>query len=361
MKKIHKLSAMFLTLCMIFLCSCSQSRDYCIYAQDKNGKATVGMTEGMYNFFFSQKKTEYLTVLKYNDNTITEDSPEIWDRVGDNGKTYGETFEDQILEDAKYTVAASHILYDVYEYKLPDAYTDYVNKLILNNAVTGYGSKDEFSAYLSNFGTSYKEYCDLYYMTANVDLLKELLYNKDSGAVKFTDEEKRSFFAENFYTVNHIYINTTYDAKADGTKYAVTEEQKAQREGTANEIFARLKAGESFEDIKNEYKDNAFVSVYTDKTFVNKNGSTALSQLGDTIKTMTPGEMKMCNTAVGTHILLRLETLPDDYNTDENLDSSIISGLANEDFKKLIEKYKDEIKVNSDFTNGLNIANAPIS
>jgi len=187
MKKLHAAKAAIcaiLVLSMLFCSGCAgKTKDLALYGTGPDGKVLSHMTPGMFSYFLSQQKSTYFTVLSFNDSSITSDSPEIWSRPAPDGGTYGEKFFEDVLNEAKTLVTANTMLYSLPSadekkdhYELPEDYLDYVDSLIVQNAIDKYGSVMAFEDYLLNFGTTLEDYTNLYIMTANVDLLKEEYY-----------------------------------------------------------------------------------------------------------------------------------------------------------------------------------------
>ncbi len=346
-KTLLKITAIFIcTICVLAQVSCSRT-DYPIVTRGSDGKVTGYMTKGIFSFFLSQKKANYLTVLSFNDSTITQDSEDVWNTVSNNGRPYGEVFFDEIVNEAQDMMSAQYILFDVCGYELPTEYSTYIENLIMQNAIDKYGSVSAFENYLANFGTSYEDYKNLYFMTTNVDLLKELLYNEETGILRFSEQEKQAYFADNYYTIKHVYVNTTYTDKMDGTKAPLTESEQARRVQTAEKIALDLRSGMDFSQIAEQYNvENSYVSVYDAEMYIDKNAGTSVKELGEAVSTMAVGEVRTVNSDYGIHIIRRFETDAADYSADETIPATIAASLADMDYPLEIEKFRKNVSIN---------------
>ena len=98
---------------LVLFASCADTEDYKDYGSDMKTKVFYGvdndaklvdgtvMTPGMFSFFLSEQKKTFLMTLMYNDNTISGDSEEIWQRIAPDGKTYEEKFFNEVVKSAK--------------------------------------------------------------------------------------------------------------------------------------------------------------------------------------------------------------------------------------------------------------------
>ena len=357
------LSLLVLNCCL----SCAGKEDFILWGTDENGKqiSDSGMTAGMFSYFLSQHKGEYFAVLSFNDSSITSDTPEIWQKTAPDGSTYEEKFFEDTLNEAKNLVTANTILYSMpsaddpdKKYSLPEDYLDYIDSLIQQNAINSYGSVMDFESYLLNFGTTLEDYTKLYIMTANIDLLKEALFNDETGSMKISDEDKKQYYADNYYSVKHIFINSSYDEKIDGTRAPVSSAEASNRKKTADEIYNYIKSGNSFESASENFKQS-YVTVYEGISSMDINSETANApELGEALKQMQIGEVKEVESDYGIHVIQRVETDPETYNSNESVLSSINSTLINERYEELIQKYSDLVKTDETAIGEYSIASA---
>lgn len=351
--------------CVLLLSSCATNTSrYALYGKYPNGKVRAYMTEGMFSYFLSQQKASYLQVLIYNDKSITGDSPEIWQRPSPDGRTYEKVFFEETVNDAAELVAANYLLYSFTsttdpkkEYTLPEDYLDYVDSLIAKNAESKYGSLSAFEDYLLNFGATLEDYTQLYIMTANVDLLKDALF-AENGMAAITEKQIKDYYAENYYSVRHIFINTAYDEKIDGTRAPLSAAESQKRQNTADAVLAFINSGGSFDQAKDAFTES-YVSVYQGISQMDITAQTANApELGEALKTMEVDEVRAVSSQYGIHILQRVATDPDAYAQDETVVSKITSALKNKLYPDIIASYLPEIVTNGDIVGKYSMAAA---
>lgn len=348
--------SVFLCFSAVLLASCSDKKESAaIYGLDRDGNLKAYMTEGMFSYFLSEQKNKYFAVLRFNDPSITEDTPEIWETKAPDGQTFGEKFMADTLEEARNIVAANTILYSLQSpddssesYELPEDYLDYVSALVKQNAIEKYGSVMDFESYLLNFGTTLEDYTNLYIMTANTDLLKDAMFNDATGIYKISDQEIKAYYTDNYYSVRHIFVNTVYDEKIDGTRAPLSDAEKARRESVANEIFEYITSGGSYDSVPGKF-NQSFVTVYPSTAQMDISSSTANApELGEALKKMSVGEVRAVKSSYGYHIIKRVVTIPDEYNKDEKVVTSIRSAIANKIYPEIIDANKDLVYINDD-------------
>lgn len=350
---------------VLMLGSCAaSSSDYVLYGRYPNGKIRAYMTDGMFRYFLAQQKSTYLQVLMYNDKSITGDSPEVWQALSPDGRTYEEVFFEDVVSEATELVAANYLLYSFTstsdpnkEYTLPEDYLDYVDALIAQNAVENYGSLDDFEDYLLNFGATLRDYTDLYIMTANVDLLKDAVFS-DGGIAPITDERIKAYYAENYYSVKHVFINTAYDEKIDGTKAPLSDAEQKKRSETADRILAFVKSGGSFDEIGTRFSES-YVTAYSGVNTMDCTAQTTNApELGEALKTMEVGEVRSVASQYGIHILKRVETDPETYKDNESTVSAITASLKNALYPEIIALYTSQITVDEEKLSEYSLASA---
>ena len=359
-KKLAKCILCALLCASSLLCfSCTEkTEDHAICAYDSNGKhlPEACMTEGMYSFFLSQKKSEYLPVLVMNYSDFSGEYDELWGLTAPDGRTYEEHFSEMIVEDAKKIVAANAILYE--NFISQDAYLDYMTKTVENYAIETYGSVMGFESYLSAYGTSYDDYEKLYLMTWNKEALKESLFGDDVGVMQIPDVSVQKYYADNYYTVEHIFITTAYQEKIDGTRAPISEAETARRKQTAAEIFELVKNGTSFAEIEKAYP-NDYVVVYPDASAMDSTGETTNApELGNALKQMEIGEVRSVESSYGVHVIKRIETDPENYNKNQTTVDTIRSKLEEASFEELLNEGAKTTKVNQDLVSLHTIAAA---
>ena len=356
-----KLFCSLLCLSLLAGASCTKKdEDHALCGHDSDGKHfdVSCMTEGMYSFFLSQKKSEFLPVLVLNYSDFSGEYDELWGLTAPDGKTYEEHFSDLTIEDAKRIIAANIVLYE--NFTPQDAYLDYITETVENYAIEQYGSVMSFEKYLESFGTTYDEYEKLYIMTWNKDALKEALFGKDAGAMQIPNESIKQYYAENYYTVEHIFITTAYQEKIDGTRAPISDAEKERRTAVATEIYEAVKNGASLTDIEGLYNQD-YVVVYPNTSSTDSTGETTNApELGQALKEMEIGEVRAVNSSYGVHIIKRVPTVAEDYNKSANTVEAIRTKLADSAFEQILDEFAKKVTVNEDLVSLHTLAAAPM-
>ena len=316
------------------------------------------MTEGMYSFYLSQKKSEYLPVLVLNYSDFSGEYDELWGLTAPDGKTYEQHFSDIILEDAKKIVAANIILYE--NFTPQQTYLDYIEKTVEDYAIEEYGSVMTFEKYLATFGATYDDYEKLYLLTWNKESLKEALFGAEVGAMQIPEGSIKQYYADNYYTVEHIFITTAYQEKIDGTRAPISEAEAERRKATADNIYEQVKAGATLTDIAENYTYD-YVVVYPNTSAMDSTAQTSTApELGEALKAMEIGEVRAVNSSYGVHVIKRVPTDPANYNKSANIVETIRSKLADTAFEQLLEEYAKKVTINEDIVALHTIAAAPM-
>ena len=346
---------------MLFAASCTEkTEDHALCGYDTNGKhmKEACMTEGMYSFFLSQKKSEFLPVLVLNYKDFSGEYDELWGLTAPDGKTYEEHFSQLALEDAKKIVAANMVLYE--NFVPQQAYIDLISSTVENHAIEKYGSVMSFEQYLETFGTTYEDYEKLYLLTWNKETLKESLFGDEVGVMQIPDASIKKYYADIYYTVEHIFITTAYQEKIDGTRAPISEAESARRKATATEIFELVKSGASLSEVAERYP-NDYVVVYPNSSAMDSTGETTNApELGEALKQMQIGDVRSVESAFGVHILKRIETNPENYNKSANVVETIRTKLEEESFEEILATYSQKVTVDDDMVSLHTLAASPM-
>ena len=251
--------AMLLALTAILLClpCCSSEKTKAVLELDG---VTVGAD--VYRYWLSTFK--YYFVTNYED---IEDTAESWNRELDDGTTVGEYVEAYTLQYAKSVVCALK-LFKQYKLKLPDSTINSIDEQLDELVKYQYGdSKSAFnSALMSTYGMDVKGLRRAFIMEAKVDMVESYLYG-NGGKEAPTDEERNTFYKENYIRINVIMINTAYeldlgengipqyDENGEPKIREYTEEEIAAKKAKADEAQKLAEQGEDFNDLVKKYTE----------------------------------------------------------------------------------------------------------
>lgn len=155
-----------------------------------------------------------------------------------------------------------------------------------------FGGKSAFDASLKEYGVD-EEFV--------ATLLKESLYaNKINSAIAVdgaTDEEMQEYFKNNYLRAKHVLITTKNMATGE-------ELDKDAALATANDVLAKAQAGEDFDALVAEYNEDPGMDSNSDGYVFTANEMVAPFE--ETTRSLNPGEIAMCETDYGYHVILRL-------------------------------------------------------
>ncbi len=214
---------------------------------------------------------------------------------------------------------------------------------------SNFGTKSDFDAMLKKYGV--KE--DFLY-----DMLSESLYEgKISGAIELpttTDEDTKEYFKENYLRAKHVLLTTSN--MATGEEY--NKEEILEK---ANQVLASAQEGADFDALISEYNEDPGMAsnpngyIFTDGDMV--------SEFEEMTKSLGMGEIGMCETDYGYHIILRLpldETpeLFDEFYEDNKttVASKLDSSLKEDALYEKAEEYKIEVVKNEDVIANITVA-----
>ena len=251
--------AMLLALTAILLClpCCSSEKTKAVLELDG---VTVGAD--VYRYWLSTFK--YYFVTNYED---IEDTAESWNRELDDGTTVGEYVEAYTLQYAKSVVCALK-LFKQYKLKLPDSTINSIDEQLDELVKYQYGDcMSAFnSALMATYGMDMKGLRRAFIMEAKVDMVESYLYG-NGGKEAPTDEERNTFYKENYIRINVIMINTAYeldlgengipqyDENGEPKIREYTEEEIAAKKAKADEAQKLAEQGEDFNDLVKKYTE----------------------------------------------------------------------------------------------------------
>ncbi len=197
MKKIIKLTALLLCLCLItaIFVSCASKGEPLITLEDKV------LTVNQYQLLLSRMKG---TLARQGGNVESES---FWRTViSADGTTYEEYFTDAILEEARRYVIAAY-LFDQNGLQL-DGETENRIDTLMDKLAENAGSKSALNGILKEYGVNMEMLRELYVMEAKVGQLKDHLYGENGS--KIPQETKEVYLAEHYVAFGQIFLATYY-------------------------------------------------------------------------------------------------------------------------------------------------------
>ena len=283
-----------------------------------------------------------------------------WDTVVNTqtGETFSDMLYELVIKSAKSSLVCEHLHDNVYGLSLTDEQKQSVDNQVQSMA-ENYGSKEMLEEQLSKYSTdidTLKRYFELSIKQAN-------LYNafySESGVHKVSDEQIMKYFEDNYSVVTHIYFNTVSKVKPDGTAVSLTEEEKAQKETIAKDVYNRVLAGEDFFELRTQYSEDAYESEYYPNGFFVTYDTSFPTDFTVASMEMQVGDLRYVDSeGSGIHIIRKLPMDAQLYNSDQTVYLTIKQNLCGSDFDERIAQYFEVITVDEEQLLKLNVKVVP--
>lgn len=248
-------------------------------------------------------------------------------------------------------VGDTDITADVMFANLKDKYS--LNSILelIDNAILDkkYEMTDEANKYVDEALESYiKTYQDSYGMTEKEFLESINMSSREEFREQLVLDYKRNKYYKDYMidNVGEDEINNYYNEKVFGainTEHILVKSENANAEEKAGEILDKLKNGASWEDLKNEYKNNI-----TTESVTIKFDSSLESAYVDAAKKLSDGAYttSLVKTSYGYHIILRVSTeeKEDQKSITDRIKNAIVSDKQSADsnlYEKVMIKMRE--------------------
>lgn len=194
-------------------------------------------------------------------------------------------------------------------------------------------SKDAYLTQIAQFGFSDQSYQNFMYISQCYQALNDYYFG-ENGANTPSDEDIQKYYEENYITAKHILISTVDPASGETKR----TDEEAKKE--AQSILDRIKAGEDFDTLMNEYSEDTGLSN-------NPNGYTftegqMVTEFYDGAKALAEDEVsELVKSDYGYHIIKRVKL--DDSQLD-NYKNDIVSAISGS-MDELLQQWMDEAQV----------------
>ena len=194
-------------------------------------------------------------------------------------------------------------------------------------------TKDAYLNQIAQFGFSDQSYQNFMYISQCYQALNDYYFG-ENGVNTPSDEDIQKYYEDNYITAKHILI-TTVDPASGETKRT---DEEAKKE--AQSILDRIKAGEDFDTLMNEYSEDTGLSN-------NPNGYTftegqMVTEFYDGAKALAEDEVsELVKSDYGYHIIKRVKL--DDSQLD-NYKNDIVSAISGS-MDELLQQWMDEAQV----------------
>lgn len=339
-------------LCTALLSGCAAGGKNAVSYRDE------AINTAVFQYLCSQKKTDYLYEAYGVDKSAVsssqlQDNPSIWQATSADGMSVADTLKSEVLDEAKLFLYMS-------DYAKSQGYTlgAEEKKLVkseFDKVVSNYGDKKTFNREMKKYGVDYDQMLEYNYLQTLAYQGLNLLFG-ENGSQKISDENLEKYYKSNYATVGCIFINTKNKTYSNGKVVGMPEEEKKEKLALADDLFAKVQAGEDFAALALKYSDQAIDEESAKKGYTFSKGGFVNAQAEEKVWELKTGEIVRVDTDGGVYILCRRPLNADAF---EKVKENIRTEL--EEVKKfaLVNKADKEFKINEDFLNELNIQEIP--
>ena len=157
-----------------------------------------------------------------------------------------------------------------------------------------------------------------------------------------TDDEMKQYFEDEYLRAKHILVST----QDQTTGEELDDAKQAEAESKANEILERAKNGEDFDALIEEFNEDPGMSSNPDGYFFTD--GEMVSEFENAVKSVQPGEITICKSDFGYHIIKRLPIDKADADFEkffEDNKTAIESGISSQKQKEAIANKADELGI----------------
>lgn len=331
---------------------CSEEEEIAISYQKES------VSCGLFQYLCSQKKTDYLyEAYGIDKSTLSssqlQDNPAIWKAKSEDGQTVAEKLKEDALAELKLYMYMSNYAKSK-GYSMGTNEKNYV-KNEFNKVVSSYGDKDTFNREMEQYGVDYDQLLEFNYLQTMAYQGMNLLFG-ENGTQRISDESLMKYYKNNYATVGCIYINTKTKTYANGKVVGMPEEEKQEKIALADQVFAKVQAGEDFVTLALEYSDQDIDEAAAKKGYTFKKGGFVNTQAEEKVWTMKTGDFARVDTENGVYILVR-RPLNEAYF--ESIEETIRTELEEEKKQAMVSKAESAFEINEEFIKNLNIAEIP--
>ena len=310
MNKIKRILSLFLVLVMLMgvFTGCGVLKgDVAISYGDYK------ITEVMYQYWLSKYKTTFLYI--YNNSVDTES---FWTSEIEKGYTYEDFIMDYINGYAKQVVVAMQ-LFDDYGMSFTSEQKKAVKDRI-DNLIESYGGKNVLNETLGEMGLNIQTLEKIYYEEAKLETVNEYFFGSN-GILAVTDNDRESYYNNNYYCAVWIYIYTEVKLMTDGNGNYFTDEngiykfeeltelEKEEKRLKVSELEKHLAAGKDFVELRSEYSEEGldYYTVYPDGIILSANDYENYGvDMVETVQKLKEGNYASFNNGYATVFVKRL-------------------------------------------------------
>jgi foldase protein PrsA len=280
-------------------------------------------------------KSQFLT-----DNGL-EDTDDLWTRpISTNDSTTAQQYLDAMIQSylIEYNLYAIH--FDELGLEIP---ADTLREI--DDEVSAlekqYGGKEGLDKALREQGFSYDEYKNQFYNEVKKQQVILHYFGPDSEVNPTDRDEMRKYYNEYYTKVKHIFLSTK---DSDTNDFSVEEKKKVGE--TAQRIYDRIKAGEDYDKLLEEFNQDSGMTSNPDGYIfsVDEDNTTFPKAFSNAAFEMEFGEVRIVQTNMGYHIMKRYEFMTEEV-TDRDVEVTLIENMMSSEVSEILDGLKERIGV----------------
>ncbi len=327
----------------------------------------VEINEALYKYYVSTYKGKYLQT--YSD---LKDTAEFFDSELTAGKTGEEVLSELIYGNISQTLISA-AEFDAAGQKLTSDDTSEIDSYIesMTDELAS-GSRRTLNGYLGEFSINVDMLREALILEKKADLYIDYLYG-DNGAKALTDDDRETYYENNYVRFQQIYINNIKVYETDSKGYYIqdengnyqmrdlTDEESAEAERKIKAVREALERGDDFSELQAEYSDS---KDYTGGYYFSaESASDYLTSVVSAAFTLDEGEWMYVDAASpsGAFFIKRLPLDEGGYKADANSDffDGFDDAVMGVKFAEKVESLRDEITVDRDFLDSVTVKDSP--
>jgi len=226
------------------------------------------------------------------------------------------------------------------------------NKMIngqKGNMIKSAGSRKNYEEMLKQYGLTDKTFTKIMGEQFLISKLGEkILAGEESLAV--TDQEMKDYYDSNKNSLSKIKAKHILFKTVDDNMQALSQEQQDEAKKKAEEVLNRIKAGEDFDTLMNEFSEDPGSKANPDGYIFGRNEM--VSAFEEAAYALKPGEVsELVESEYGYHIIKREDLTLEDMKSNDAIETEIKINILTEKWKKDMDiktndKVLKQIKIN---------------
>lgn len=359
MNKIKKTLSLLLILVLLLPLSSCASAPVAITVEKTK------FSEKTYAYYLASYKQYWLS-------TFGEyDTDEFWDSELDGVSV--EEYLNKVTAQAINSRLVAAYLFDSYGLKLKNSELKAID-LMIENMIAGVGGEEAFNddEMFKALGMGKAELREIFIIDAKIAALQDYLYG-DEGIDIVTKADRDEYYNNNYFRFKHFYLmNYDYELDSEGKivydddGYAkvkeITDERWEEKLALAEDVLKRAKAGESFDSLISEYSEELSKNKYPSGHYLTVPND-YFADISNAVTAADIGEFVLFESALGVHIIQRIELDEGAYSNKENEASGDFADfealVLDWKYKKLLAEHLDKVKYNEDITGKYSLRDMP--